>query len=120
MQRTSRPASTPYSASSPQAIARLEHRLDRVCGAQPDWLPRSLIIGSKSGRSRGALIGKAARGSEARSAPQFKDEAHSSLVTMQLSAVRMTSVSIQAAGYKEGSIRQLCRVAGYSTRSHSS
>jgi hypothetical protein len=36
---------------------------------------------------------------------------------MLLSAVRMTSVSIQAAGYKEGSIRQLCRVAGYSTRS---
>jgi hypothetical protein len=51
---------------------------------------------------------------------KFKQKAHaahSSLVTMLLSAVRMTSVSIQAAGYKEGSIRQLCRVAGCSTRS---
>jgi hypothetical protein len=28
----------------------------------------------------------------------------------------MTSVSIQAAGYKEGSIPQLCRLADYSTR----
>ncbi len=87
-------------------------------------LQRSLI-GSEYQPIRGRgqpfwVCGRDSRGwpshAKFRKFKQKAHAAHSSLVTMLLSAVRMTSVSIQAAGYKEGSIRQLCRVAGYSTR----